>query len=533
MKFKNICAVLILISIFCSSCTTSESKKNTITVAVEGKPYSLNPYIAKEQNSLEIRDLLFLSFFDWDENWNIFPRLAENANDKDFFYKDSNGEYILNTKISPNIRWSNGVFVHTGDVTFSCIAIAHPTIEKLNELWFSDMGKIESSNPYSFNLKLSRSDLSFIQDFRPIPIYALKDSMFSDSNSFFKNPIKIALVSNASYKIDKVKLKNKHISNVKFIKNQEYESKTNIEEIDLDYYSNISDKKFEKFYKKYDFLPSLTKNRADIIRKDNNYNVLSCEGTKLFAVFFNMKGITSDVLVRNAIYKQIDRGKITETYLNEKGDFAKSFFNQKRKDFLPLFNYNYSSEEAINSIVEAGMSINNGKIMVSNKQVSIKIATTKTSLKVAELVEQDLKKAGFDTTLNIYNSLSYYDITNLKEKPDIFVISIESNLFTEPGSIFSSNLGNIYSKKPYSNMYHSNWKDDYNTRLCINYINTADISQRKSISEEHQKIVFENLPAIPLFFDHKYCATNKKISGIKPRGYGSDMWNIDTWKVNN
>ena len=231
-----------------------------------------------------------MSFFDWDENWKIFPRLAENTNEKDFFYKDSEGEYILNINISPNIRWSNGVFVNTGDVTFSCLAIAHPTIEKLNELWFSDMGKIESSSPYNFHLKLSRSDLSFITDFRPISFYALKDSMFSDSNSFFKNPTKIALVSNGPYKIDKCKLRNNTISNVKLIKNNEYESNTNIKEIDISYYSHISDKKFKNFYKKYDFLPSLTKNRADIIRKDDNYNVISCEGTKLFAIFFNMKG---------------------------------------------------------------------------------------------------------------------------------------------------------------------------------------------------------------------------------------------------
>lgn len=538
MNSKNIFTVIIFsifCFFFCSSCTEYLQDRiieNKIKVAVKGKSYSLNPYIAKEQNSLEIRDLLFLSFFDWDENWNIFPRLADNVNLKNF-YRDLDGEHTLKIDISPNVRWSNGLFSNTGDITFSCIAISHPTIEKINESWFSDMGKIESITPYAFTLKLSRADLSFIPDFRPIPFYALKDSMFSDSNSFFKDPVKISLVSNGPYKIYKYKLKNRAISNVRLIKNEEYISDTNIDEIDIDYYSNISNKTFETYYKKYDFLPSLNKDQAEIIKKDSEYNVFSCEGTKLFAIFFNMRGITSDVLFRNAIYKQIDRKKIAEQYLDKSANFAESFFNKRRYDFIPLFDYQYSSAEALDAIVDARMSIKDGKVVINDKPIHITIATTQDSANVAKMVESDLKKAGIETTLNIYKSLSYYDILDLKEKPDLYVISLESDLFTEPGSIFSSGMGNVYSKMPYSDMCLSNWRDEYNTRLCIDYINISDIEERKNISEEHQRLVFENLPAIPLFFDFKYCASTKKINGIKPRGFGSDMWNVETWKVNN
>lgn len=532
MNYKNILILIIVLSFLCTSCIEDALPKNKIKVAIEGKSYSLNPYIAKEQNSLEIRDLLFLSFFDWDENWNIYPRLADNIQEN-FFSGNLEDEYTLNVDISPNIRWSDGVFVNTGDVIFSCLALSHPTIEKLNKSWFLDMGKVESSSPYSFSLKLSRADISFMQDFRPIPFYALKDYLFKDSKSFFKDPVKISLVSNGPYKISNYHLKNKAISSVKLIKNNEYSSDTNIDEIDINYYSNISDKKFEKNYKKYDFLPSLNKKRADIISKDNNYNVISYEGTKLFTIFFSMRGITSDVLVRNAIYKQIDRKKIAQEYFGTRVDIAESFLNKKRQDFISLFNYEYSYDDSIISIVDAGMTIKNGKIVLNDEQVKLNIATTKDLFHIARLIKEELDKAGFKTSLNIYKSLSYYDILELNEKPDIFVTSVESDLFTEPGSIFSCEMGNIYSKMPYSNMCLSNWRDELNTMLCLEYLRTADISERNIISEEHQRLVFENLPAIPLFFDLKYCAHTKRISGIKPRGFGSDMWNTETWKVNN
>ncbi len=532
MNYKNILILIIVLSFLCTSCIEDALPKNKINVAIEGKSYSLNPYIAKEQNSLEIRDLLFLSFFDWDENWNIYPRLADNIQEN-FFSGNLEDEYTLNVDISPNVRWSDGVFVNTGDVIFSCLAISHPTIEKLNKSWFLDMGKVESLSPYSFSLKLSRADISFMQDFRPIPLYALKESLFKDSNSFFKDPITISLVSNGPYKISNYHLKNKAISNVKLIKNSEYSSDTNIDEIDIDYYSNISDKKFEKKYKKYDFLPSLTKKRADIIRKDINYNVISCEGTKLFAVFFSMRGLTSDILIRNAIYKQIDRKKIAEKYFDEKVDIAESFFNKKRQDFVSLFNNEYSYDDSIISIVDAGMLIKDGKVILNDEQVKLNIATTNDSIQLARLIKEELNKKGFNTSLKTYKSLSYYDILELNETPDLFVISVESDLFTEPGSIFYCGIGNVYSKMPYSNICLSNWKDELNTILCLEYMRTADISERNIISEEHQRLVFENLPAIPLFFDLKYCAYKKRISGIKPRGFGSDMWNTETWKVNN
>lgn len=532
MNYKNILILIIVLSFLCTSCIEDTLPKHKIKVAVEGKSYSLNPYIAKEQNSLEIRDLLFLSFFDWDENWNIFPRLADNIQEN-FFYKNLKDEYILNIVISPNVRWSDGIFVNTGDITFSCLAISHPTIENLNKSWFLDMGKVESSSPYSFSLKLSRADISFMQDFRPIPFYALKDYLFKDSKSFFKDPVKISLVSNGPYKILNYHLKNKAISSVKLIKNSEYSLDTNIDEIDINYYSNISDKKFEKYYKKYDFLPSLNKKRADIIRKDINYNVISCEGTQLFTIFFSMRGLTSDVLVRNAIYKQIDRKKIAQEYFGTRADIAESFLNKKRQDFLSLFNYEYSYDDSIISIVDAGMTIKNGKIVLNDEQVKLNISTTKDLFHIARLIKDELDKAGFKTSLNIHKSLSYYDILELNEKTDIFVTSVESDLFTEPGSIFSCGMGNIYSKMPYSNICLSNWRDELNTMLCLEYLRTADISERNIISEEHQRLVFENLPAIPLFFDLKYCAHTKRISGIKPRGFGSDMWNTETWKVNN
>ena len=179
------------------------------------------------------------------------------------------------------------------------------------------------------------------------------------------------------------------------------------------------------------------------------------------------------------------------------------------------------------------MLIKDGKVILNDEQVKLNIATTNDSIQLARLIKEELNKKGFNTSLKTYKSLSYYDILELNETPDLFVISVESDLFTEPGSIFYCGIGNVYSKMPYSNICLSNWKDELNTILCLEYMRTADISERNIISEEHQRLVFENLPAIPLFFDLKYCAYKKRISGIKPRGFGSDMWNTETWKVNN
>lgn len=525
-----------LILIFVSSCNDTnlsgdlgQREVKTISVAVKGNPSSLNPFIAEEENTVEIRDMIFLSFCDWNDKWEIIPRLASISNDNlsDVYYF-KNGYYFLNVDLSPEIRWSDGLYVYGGDAALACQLMAYPAVYSYANWWLGEISRLKSVEPYSFEIKTSLSDLSFIPYFKPLSFYSLGEKVFSNSKVFFKDPLKIAEFSNGPYKIDSAKVKSGKIQKVSLVYNDEFFKKTDINKIDVDYYKSFSS--FKKFYSKYDFFPDINLQEAAVLEKDDRFNVFFTQGTDLYFLYFNMEGIFREKYLRDVIYRHIDRGAIAKELFGSTASFAKSYVHDRHNAFVPLFDYSYSKDEADKSLSDSLMSRDeSGNILFMGVPLSINVVSDEKSRMVALKICEFLKKSGFNANLNVYPFIAFEYTKDLKRATDIYVSSMPSDVFINPAYLFSSKIAKPIGVYPEFSL--SGWNNAENLDILYSFLHTADLEERRENLIEHQKLIYKEMPMIPLFFDVRICAASKKISNVLPRGFGSTMWNIDEWTL--
>src|SRR3990170_1821904 len=73
-RFSSIILVVLLL-FSCGSNNTS--RKNILTIAIEGNPINLNPMFATDAYSSRIDQLIFNGLMKFDENGNLIPDVAE------------------------------------------------------------------------------------------------------------------------------------------------------------------------------------------------------------------------------------------------------------------------------------------------------------------------------------------------------------------------------------------------------------------------------------------------------------------------
>jgi peptide/nickel transport system substrate-binding protein len=146
----------------------------------------------------------------------------------------------------------------------------------------------------------------------------------------------------------------------------------------------------------------------------------------------------------------------------------------------------------------------------------MKTSTDETTRLLAQILQQQLRAAGIELSLRSSEFGTFYsDVTHgafqmyalrwigSNEDPDIFHYAFASTQFPPAGG----NRGR-----------YSNARVD---ALLTQAASTADTQQRRQAYLEVQRILAEEVPAIPLWYPDNNVVHTRRINGIVPRGSGS------------
>ena len=519
---KSIILFLTLL-IFTAGCADNsdriapDTQGRNIKIGMIGSPENLNPFIAQTQNTTEIRDILFRNLYDWDEKWEMVPQLAKTLP----YYSDSSNQKLhsgnLSMKIllSPSKRWSNGVYISGGDFVFANQVAIYPTISQVNDWWLSKIHKLQSASEYELEFSIQTSDYSFIPYFKPLPKYAIENNFFNKTKLFMTNPSKMSAISCGPYTIKNVSMAQEKITNVKLVRNEEFtDKKPSIASLEFCYYSKES---FESalFAGGFDFVPHLTFEQAKLIEQGelkDKFNISYYENSWLHILYLNTENLT-DLNLRKAIFKSIDRKELSENFHSGKADVAMSYIHKKNPAFVPSFK---DEKESLSDLFsKAGYKKSeNGIWAKKGNELVLKIACKDIPLNkdILKNLEKQFENAGIK-------------IERFKESADNKKIQPDLILDVNNTAPMLNPIEKISGPKNISN-----WSNEKSKEIYSSYTSNIDPDTRKKLILSHQNLVAEELPCIPLFFDIAICASKNDIQNVAPRGFGSNMWNVEYWE---
>ncbi len=144
---------------------------------------------------------------------------------------------------------------------------------------------------------------------------------------------------------------------------------------------------------------------------------------------------------------------------------------------------------------------------------------------VSQLLSQQLKKVGIELNVTPIDFGAY--LTKIRQK-DFDVAVSWSNYGPNPYIFFQNYL---YSSNAYVGSNRGGWIDKYTDELLNKLSQTADKEEIKSIVSEIQKIILDNVPAVPLFYNPVwFIYSTKNFTGwpnennafVEPRTTGMD-----------
>ncbi len=533
--FRNIIFCLILlIAAGCeqSGKTPEDTSGSSIKIGIMGSPKTLNPLIAQEQNAVEIRDILFRSIFDWDDKWNRFPQLAlripttENGD----IIKSAPGVLSMNFSISPDARWSDGLYVSGGDFVFASQVSSYPAIDSRNTWWTSGISKLQSPSEYRLEFSANMTDFAFVPNFKPLPHYAMEDGFSGKVGSYLFSPSRLANISCGPYMLKNVVMSKENISQVVLTRNPEYTKKRpDIYSMEFSYYPAES---FEAalFSGSFDFVPRLTLEQAKILESNDKFNVHYYENTWLHVLFINMSTLT-DLNLRKALFSMLDRKSIAVSLYGDKASVAGNYVNKRDAAYLPVFEQ--PPEMNVNS-AEKYLQLAGYKRQPDNswskdgKPLTFKIACRNDSINKAifKNISGQLNKFGIKT-----ENVSFEKSRKTALWPDLVIDVVNTAPWADHLSAFYSASPKVSAAFPKRKPSWSLWKSAENDSIYLSYISTFDDNERRELLKKHQQLVSRELPVIPLFFDIESCAAKKGLENVLPRGFGSNMWNVENWTL--
>lgn len=496
MKF-----IFLLLSVFCflscqdkNAAKTSSNNQNeqSIIIGLASKPKTLDPRSATDANGMRISHLLYSSLVKIGPNLEIEGDLAETWSVDYKTYK-----FVLKS----NLKFSNGRKITKEDLDFSFseyqkksspFSSAYRSIEKIQ---IDKKSSLQNKTEELFNIEITLKNPSatFLTDLSPLKILP-KQELLKFSENFWEAPI-----TSGAYSLEKessseiILSKNKHYFD-KRVKNEKLHFK--IVKDDNTRVQKLLKGELELVQ------GDVPPNKIKIFSKKNQkFNIYKYPGLAMSHLLVNLKDSQlKNLEIRKAINYAINRKEIIKYKLSSMASKATSILTPKN----PYFN---------DTLSPANYSIDKAKELIAPflkniPELTIKSSTNPSAVQNANIIAKQLEAIGLKTKVQSYEWGTFYgDISKGNFQlatmrwvgatdPDIYRIAFHSSEFP-PGR----NRGS-----------YSNAKLD---KLLDEGLKTSDIKLRKPIYKKVQKIIHEELPIIPLWYNHQATIINSKVKGYE------------------
>ncbi len=493
--------VIFILPLLVLSCSKSNYENpNILVVAVDSAPRTLDPRYTTDANGQRIVGLLFQSLVRLGKNLEISPEAAIS-----WKYEKLTYTFILQDKLT----FSNGEKVSANDIRFSFSEYQKADSPFRSSLAIIENIEVSEENGFAKNVKIKLKNYSatFLTDL--IPVKFLPAEVIKKHGKDFSRH----LVGSGYYQLGE-----EDINLYKLKKNIYYpNSPVKTDEI---YFKVIQDDS-TRYLKLRKGELDIAQNVISPIRvkdffNNDKYQVKVYPGLSMTYMLINLKDpILKNKSIRSALAKAINSEEIIKYKMENLGEAATSilgpnnfFYNQSIK---PI---EYNLENAKNELLKVAETIN----------LQLKTSNSLDVIESAKILANQISKTKVHVSLQSYEWGTFYsDIQTGNFQlalmrwvgatdPDIYRIALHSKEIP-PGR----NRGSYINKEL--------------DLLLDKGIIASDLNERKKIYDKVQEIVREDMPFIPLWYNHQVAISNARVLNYVPRANGDFLGLVEAYKL--
>lgn len=464
---------------------------NTLVMVIESSPTNLDPRVGVDAQSERIDELLFDSLVRRDDHFNLQPWLADS-------WEIPNAQtYIFH--LHHGVHFHNGQPLTARDVKWTFDSLLSGKIRSAKTSTYAPVERIDAPDDYTviFHLK---------EPFAPM-LWNLSDGAigivpYGSGDDFNRNPIGSGPFRFVRAQMDK---------EVVVERNTEYwATPAKLERVEFKVIPDATTRALELRKRSADIaLNSLVADTVVALERDRELTVTKSDGTIYAYLAMNLRDpILKDVRVRHAIAYAINVEPIIHYLLRDQARPAYSVLPPQHWAYdTDVAKYPHDPARARQILDDAGYRATNG----IRFHLTMKTSTDESTRLLAAVLQQQLREAGIaldirtfefatffaDVTKGAYqiHSLRWVGGSNLD--PDIFEHVFDSASF---------------APKRANRTFYSNPRVD---ELIREARSTVDQQKRKTIYDEVQRILAEDLPYINLWYLDNVLVRTNRVRGIE------------------
>ncbi|HEX6537654.1 MAG TPA: ABC transporter substrate-binding protein [Candidatus Dormibacteraeota bacterium] len=472
--------------------------------------------------------LRMINMFDtllWEDGeGNLLPWLAES-------HSASADKMTYTFQLRSGLLWSDGQPVTAEDVAFTFNYFNNASLTPLTIAQAFGVNTAQATGPLTVQVQLAAPSVTFEKTVAGALPIVPKHVWSAVSDPTTVNDTKY-LVGTGPYRMTSY---DQNSGNMSFAANDAYFlGKPFIKELDLvavgDEFSSLRANAIDLL----DVVEASTQALVPFRADSTTYHVIEGPPSFTYPLFFNLSqgGPLADVKFRQAVVTAINRSDMVQRLLGGQGAPGNpGFLPPSHPDYTQVTQYSYSVSGANAMLDAAGYTKGSDGVRRTHdgSPLSFKLYTENSPVPPSvDLIVADLKAVGVNITVQSVDLPSLFGIT-VSGKFDMAL-----TLFPGPGGTSVSSdpdyLRLVFSSHGFPGPNRAvGYKNSQFDALAEQQQTVFDSGQRKQLIAQMQRILAQDLPAIPLYYGNSYAVARKSVYdnlAYTPGGFATGITSV-------
>ncbi len=467
------------------ACTpNSVSSRDEVRITLGSPPASLDPRLATDATGMGISSLVFTALFHLDTKLGLVGELAESWSYKDLTYTFT---------LRPGLEFSNHLPVSAEDILFSFSEFMSPKSPfSSNFKMIEHIDAQYSEVKRELKIKLKNFSSSFLTDLRVIKILP-KELILKNPQSFTSRPI-----GSGSFFIEK--------DDSNLIQLRARPSSLNLKPKIKTFSLYFVRDDYTRFLKLLTHEVDIAENEIDLRRVSEftkhpeEFEVQKNPSLSMAYILINLRrDVFKDVRVRKALALALNRSDLIKYKLENLALPATSLLSP----IHPMFNFELTNPGY--DLMSAKDLLS--KVVLPTEKISFKSSNAASAVENVSIIVNQFKKLGLQFKQQSYEWGTFYsDI-----KSGNFDLALSKWIGLVDADIYRQAF---HSKETPPGRNRGFYKNESFDLIVDKALQTEDFAVRHKLYLEAQKIVFDELPIIPMWYDMDIAIVSRRIKNF-------------------
>jgi peptide/nickel transport system substrate-binding protein len=473
---------------------------DTLVVGIEASPATLDPRLAADAYSAKISQLIHNGLFRLDERLQLQPDLLEK------YEEVSPTEYRFHLR--PGVVFHDGSVFDADDVKYTIESVRDPALASPFKGTMDKIDQVTVEDPLTLDVKLKEPFSPFLSALTMGVIPAEGDATIGTGPfrlESFKPAEGVGLVRNDRYFRDPAKMKKVLFRVI---------PDDNLRVLEL---------KNRRVDVLQNSVPPLL---LPALKDDPNLVLETTEGINMTYLGMNLReGPLKKADVREAIVRALDVPALIEYRMAKLARPATGLLAPVHWAYEPdVLTYAYDPAKAKQLLDQAGYTDPDSAGPKPRFTLTYKTSTKKDRIGLARLIARYLKDVGIEVEVIPYDWGVFFSDVN---KGNFQIYSLTWVGVTEPDMFY-----NVFNSamKPPAGANRGGYENRAIDELTEEGRKTDDPARRKEIYSEVQKVLSQDLPIIPLWYEDNVAVFGRNVKGLRLRPNASFEWASEVTK---